>query len=492
MLGKNIKNNFYYIVLIFIFLLGVVLRLKGYLTNPSMWHDECALAWNIKMKTYSDFFCKLRFLQVAPPFFMVATKLLVNLLNVGNLVDKCDMVMRLIPLICGIFSIGVFYFLSKELLSTKKSIALALLLFAFNSVLIDYSYEFKPYSLDVFLTILLILFFLKINITKTSYKKLLFSSIGIAFTIWFSLVSSFVILAGGTNLLFKKEKFKKLSVLFFPILISFIIYFKYYIIGTYQNAGMGMVGFWNDKFILPDFSNFLYLFVENIRYFFFPVKYALFIFICILGGIFIYFKEKKYDFLRISSFIFIFLIIASILRVYPFSTRLIIFLIPIFILLIVKLIDKINWSKKVESVLILTLFLFLIVPQFQLALNKLTQNQNKGEFPREMTAYIVKNYHTNDKIFVNNASRAEYCYYSTFYNIKNEVIFDNLGNNPDKKYSTFLNTLPKGNYWMFLPHDYSPQNIMIKYIKNWAQTNTKILYANEASQSLLLYVKKIF
>ena len=66
-----IKKNIYWILLGFIIFLGLILRLKGLISNPSMWHDECALAWNILEKSYGELFEKLRFLQVAPPMFLV-------------------------------------------------------------------------------------------------------------------------------------------------------------------------------------------------------------------------------------------------------------------------------------------------------------------------------------------------------------------------------------------------------------------------------------
>lgn len=487
---KNIFKKYWYSVLICsIILLGILLRLKGLLINPSMWHDECALAWSVKFKTYMGLFGDLRFGQVAPPLFMVAAKFVVNLFNAQNTLGMCDLAMRVVPFFCGCLAIGVFYLISKELFQTKKAVILSLFFFAVNNVLIQYSFEFKQYESDMFFVLLLILFFIKLNLQNINYKKLVFASLGIALTVWFSFVSVFFIAAGFINLVVKRKNFKKIFWLYLPIFISILLYLKFYILGTYHDNGKGMIGFWGNEFILPNFSNFLYLFVENIRYFFFPVKFILFILILSFYGIFIYLKEKKYDFVNVISLAFIFLIVASILHIYPFAKRLILFLVPIFILLITKPFDKISFNNKIKSFFVLIMLFFILLPQAQYMIINLTKNINKGEFPREMMDYMAKNLKPDDKIFLNKASNTEFYYYASFYNIKNEITQERLDNIPDKKYLQLLNNLPKGNYWFFMPYDYSPNRVIIDFIKDWTKLNAKIIFITEATQSVLMYVR---
>lgn len=484
------KNYIYYFLIVLTFLLGLILRAKGFLTNPSMWHDECALAWNIKFKNYSELFSDLRFFQVAPPLFLVFTKFVVSSFNALNNVENCDLLMRLLPFVCGLSSMGIFYLTSKELFAEKKAVLMALMLFCFNVPLIDYSYEFKPYIIDVFITLLLLLFFLKVNLAQISYKKLFLISIACSLTIFLSLPSCFITAAGGLVLFFKYKRIKKLFILLLPSLIGYILYIKFYIFNIYQHTGIDMSEAWTEKFIVPNFSNFMNLFLENLQYFFFPVKQLLFLVICLLIGLFIYFREKKYTFSSILLLNLFFVLVASILHIYPFYNRLIIFFIPMFILLIAKIFDNILIPPKIQLILFVMVFLFILVPQIYFATFKLTKITNKGEFPREMVAYIAKNIKSNDKIFVNKASRPEYCYYSSFYNIKNKIIFDNYSNNPDSIYLNYLNSFPKGNYWLFLAYDYSPQRKNIEFVQNWAKNHTKILQWSEATQSSLIYVKK--
>ena len=488
-----LKKYWFNFLIISIMLLGVFLRLKGLLINPSMWHDECGLAFNILNKNYHDFFGVLRFHQTAPPFFMIAAKFMVNLFNVSNSIGTCDLILRLIPFSCSVLSIWVFYLICKDIFKAKLSIAFATFLFATNNELINYSYEFKPYAVDVFLILLLILFFIKLDLERISYKKLTLSAIGLSLAVWFSFVSVFAIGAGFINQIIKRKNFKKLFFLCLPITISGLLYLRFYLLNTYLGHSTVMIDFWKDEFVLSNFSNFLPLLVENLRYFFFPATSILFVLMLVIYGIVVLYKEKEYDATNIILLTFLLLVISSAFHIYPFSKRLILFLIPLFLLLMVKPLDKISFSKKTKSLtksfIISITFLCILIPQLLFAIDKINfKSINKGEFPKEMMAFMVQNIKPTDTIFINNASNWEFLYYSSFYNIKNKLINEKLSNTPDDKYLALLNSLEKGNYWFFLPYDYSHLEI-INFVKNWAKQNTKIIYINEATQSTLIYLE---
>ena len=490
MIKDFFKKYWYQLLIVIIIAFGAFLRLKGFVANPSLWHDECALGWNIKFKSYIELFGHLRFLQVAPPLFMVATKFLINLFNASNNPNLFDFITKIIPFTCGTLSIFVFYQICKSVFTTKKTIALALFLFAINATLINYSFEFKQYGSDMFCILLVILFFIKLNLSKINYKNLILASAGFSLLIWFSFTTVFFIGAGFINLLLKRKNIKKILILFLPIFISILLYLKFYLLGTYHDNSKGMLGFWANEFVLPNLSNLLYLLVENIKYFFHPAKCVLFFIVLMIGGIFIFFKEKKYEFINIILLAFLFLIIASTMHFYPFAKRLILFLIPIFILLLTKPLDRVNFSNRIKSFFVLLMLICILLPQLFATFHYLKiKRLNKGEFPREMMEYMIHNLKPTDIIFVNKASNIDYYYYSSFYSFKNQAIIERMTDKPDKEYLDFLNSLPKGNYWFFLPYDSSRLKV-IGYLKNWTKENTKIIYKNEASQSVLIYLKK--
>ena len=488
------KKYWYSFLLLLIILFGVLLRLKGLLINPSMWHDECALGWNIKFKTYSDFLGILRFMQMAPPFFMVATKLMTKILGFS------DIVLRLLPFFAGISSIVAFYLLASKTLKSKFAVICAVFFFAINQQLINYSFEFKPYNFDVLFTIICLLFFIKLNIEKLSMKKILFYGILLSLVPWFSFVSIFIIAGGFLNLnTIKPEVLKNVNWLSFPphlrgrvrvgglqlllalpIIISGLVYLKLYLVNNYI-GGSHMISYWQNSFVTSNPFFFLHLAVENLKYFFFPSKYALFMLILLTWGTVIFLREKS-QFINISLTSFILLIIASFLHFYPFANRLVLLLLPIFLLLILKPLDLIVFNKKIKSFIIISLMFFTFSPQiFQIKDFIATKSISKGEHPREMTEALVKSLKDGDIIFVSNSANTEFAYYSSFYDIKNHLIQEPQ----HSKTSEVLNSLEKGrNYWFYLTFGDS------KPILEWINKNAKIIQNFHAEQSndYLIYI----
>lgn len=474
------KSKVLNFILIGVILFGILLRFKGFLANPSFWHDECAMAWNIKFKSYSELFGVLRFLQIAPPFFSIMTKLLTKIFGFS------EMVFRFIPLIFGCLSIVSFYFLASKTLKFEFTVIGAVFLFAINQRLINYSFEFKPYGVDVFFTIICLLFFINLDMEKLNKLKAFIYGSLLAVVPWFSFVSVFIISGGFLNLFFKniKSNLSKKIALAIPLIISGLIYLKVYLMNNY--TGTHMVNYWQNCFVTANPLHFLSLLAESLRYLFFPVQYVLFLFILLIWGIIIYTKEKS-SFFNISILSFIILIITSFYHIYPFAERLVLFLIPIFLLIIIKPLDLVSFDKKFKLFIILFLTFFTVHPQI-IAVNAFVNAKNidRGEYPREMMEFLVKNLKSNDIIIVNAISNTEFAYYSSFYDIKNKVIQENIKYRTKDKYMTFLNTLKTGYYWLYLPYDYTDYPVN-PWIQSWAETK-KVIYSAKNNRSILMYV----
>jgi len=481
---KFFKKYGYVILLGLIVLLGVLLRLKGLLDNPDLWHDECALAWNIKFKNYGDFFGILRFMQMAPPFFMIMTKLITNIFGLS------DISLRILPFLAGIGSIIAFYFLAGKTMKSKAVALWAVFFFAINQRLIGYSFEFKQYNFDVFFTIICLLFFINLDLKKLSVKKSVLYGVLLSVVPWFSFTSVFIIVGGVINILFKIFKNKDKNSLFpisyslFPIIISCLIYLKIYLLNNYTCTHM--VNYWQGSFLNANPVFFIYLLIDNMKYFFFPMMFALLAFVLFFAGIDIFYREKS-TFVEIFSISFILLIIASLLHLYPFSSRLILFLLPMFLLLMLKPLDKVLSAKKIKLVVVFLLTFFTFCPQI-MAINSYihTKNISRGEYPREMMDYMIQNIKKDDNVFVNSASDVEFAYYSSFYDIKNNVIQERVTNEPQEKYAAFLKDLKKGYYWFYLPYD-SSRRPVFGQILSWINTQ-KIIYSTQKDKSVLMYV----
>src|ERR1051325_5728529 len=131
-------------------LLGIVLRLRQYLTGRSLWSDEAMLALNIVNRNLIGLFKPLDYNQGSPIGFLMIEKIF------SFPFGRSEYALRFFPLIVGSASIWLFYLLLKRTTSGAGLLA-ALTLFVLNQRLIYYSSEVKQYILDVFITIGLLL-----------------------------------------------------------------------------------------------------------------------------------------------------------------------------------------------------------------------------------------------------------------------------------------------------------------------------------------------
>lgn len=482
---KSFFNLFNFLLLI-IFAVGIFLRAKCYIANPSLWHDECALAWNIKTKSYFELFGELRFLQVAPPLFLISIKALFDACKVGTNVAFADMIMVAIPFISSIFSIFVFYFITKEIFEKKITKLFANAFFAINFALINYSYQLKQYSTDVLVVLLVTLAFLKLNPEKLSKKSTIFFALLTFLSIWFSFISVFFILGGLLILFAKRKGLNNVSTIAIVFLISCFLYAKIYVFSTFSHNSTGMIGYWGQDFINKDFSNFLALLLENTKYFFAPIKFDIYMLCIIATGFVSSLFLKRKDFTAYLTLALLTLCISSIFKIYPFLGRVILFLAPFFIIYFVFPLEFVQKDRKIVSTLLIGLIgIVFVLNGFFMTKFALLKTYTKSEIPRELMQIINKNIKSTDKIFITQSSNCEYFYYSSFFKRKNQLEYKQYEND-FVKYLAELKKL-KGHYWIYLPYDTSIQDQTTYKIVQWTKTHAKVLKYVQNGQSVLIY-----
>ena len=127
--GDLVKKYFYYFFVGLILLGGFFLRLKLLMDNSSFWFDESALGFNILNLGFKDLFGILHLQQIAPPFFLVTSKVFVNIFGAS------DLVLRLFPFIIGNLAMILFFLILKQNFNHKLKILFGLFLFCFNILL---------------------------------------------------------------------------------------------------------------------------------------------------------------------------------------------------------------------------------------------------------------------------------------------------------------------------------------------------------------------
>lgn len=480
---EKIKKYHFQICLGLIFTLGFILRLKGYLINPPLWHDESALGWNIVNKSYIELFGKLRFLQVAPPLFLILSKFIVFLFDGYHNVLRCDLALRTIPFICGVCTMPMFYIVGKKLLNSKWTVLAGLMLIAFNPVLINYSFEFKPYSADVLCSLIAMYILLNIDLKTDSIKTTIKKALILSILPWFSFGSTFLIIACIMTLSFKRDNPKLFMTILLINILSAFLYLKVYVINSYANSSTGMINFWQNQFVKADLSNLAQLNSENLSYFYMNLPYLsiTILTLCIIAGFILFIKDGKYKYIFLSLLTLSVTISASVMKYYPYSRRMVIFLIPFIILYIVKITDVKKWIVG------WIIFLFILLPHFIFTINFLnTKAINKGDFSRIIMQIVYDNIKPNDIIVISEGSNSDYFYYNTFYNLPNKIEYIKPNTSKGETNSELLKRLPKGEYWLFLSYDYDTSFKNMKEIVQWASENGKVIFKTQSTQSALI------
>ncbi len=177
-----------------LFWLGALLRVWVYLGNRPYWMDESSLRANLSGGPILDFTRPLSADQLAPFGFLIAERLIVALCGDSTYAT------RLIPLICGIAALWLFRDLAERSLSRSGAIV-AMILFAFSDDLIYYASELKPYSSDLAVGLAVTLVGFKELHEGGCNRRLILLALLVVVSPWASFSSVFVVAGCGATLL---------------------------------------------------------------------------------------------------------------------------------------------------------------------------------------------------------------------------------------------------------------------------------------------------
>ncbi len=146
-----LKKYWYHILIFAIIICAIVFRVEALRIRESWW-DEAALAYNfVENEGILWTFKPLAHFQMAPPLFLILTKF------VTSIFQGTEWSYRIIPFLSSIISIPVFYILSTKFLTQKRAVIFANFLYAVNFALIRWATEFKQYSGDILIFMLVFL-----------------------------------------------------------------------------------------------------------------------------------------------------------------------------------------------------------------------------------------------------------------------------------------------------------------------------------------------
>ncbi len=139
----------YRIVLVGILTLGLALRGYHYFREPSMWHDEAAVAVNVLDRGYAELLGPLTFHEAAPPLFLWLEKTVCLVLGDGVFA------LRLPAFLASCAALPLLAWAACRLLEPRAALWV-LFLFAVSESLAWHACEAKPYAFDVLAAVVLV------------------------------------------------------------------------------------------------------------------------------------------------------------------------------------------------------------------------------------------------------------------------------------------------------------------------------------------------
>jgi hypothetical protein len=175
-------------------LLGAVLRAWQYLANSSLWIDELALARNLVERSFVRLLEPLDYAQVAPPGFLLVEKIAIAAFGTS------EYSLRAFPFFCGLCSLVLFWIAAERILRGWAA-TFAVALFSLGIPFIYFSAQVKQYSSDVAAALCVLAATLQVRHRGfTARRAWGLGALG-AVIVWFSQPAVFVLAGIGAGLL---------------------------------------------------------------------------------------------------------------------------------------------------------------------------------------------------------------------------------------------------------------------------------------------------
>lgn len=425
-----VKNKNFWIML-FVVILGIVLRLIFIDKPDGLWNDEY-LSWQIASIPLGKNFINAVIAQCHMPFYYLYLKFFVHFL--GN----SDLMLRLTSVPIGVLSIISMYFVGKELKNERLGILTASFT-ALSSFLIYFSQEVRFYELLFLFSSLSLLYTIKLGKIQNKQNTILYiisnlfiiftHTLGFVFVIFNMTFMSFWLLK--TDSKYRKPVMLTWSILFLALLSCFTIALKTFsshpLSQWWGHFSIADIGFFFTDYFSPVLTNIVsapdnFFYNFNISF----VIFAILPSIIAAAGIVRALKSKRYDILGlfyVALAFILFLLVLALTGKLLFITKYSMEIYPILILLVCF--GLAEFKPALSNVLI---FLFCGLSMFYLLTNPQSAPRIRRSEGHKIVADLLKatNLKKGDVILINYYPEDRFEKYFNFSNY--QVISFNKSN----------------------------------------------------------------
>jgi len=328
-------------------LMGLSVRIVAFLYNRSLWVDEAMLASSLVQRDYLGLLLPLDYSQGAPIAYLWVTKTLIHLFG------SSEYILRLPSLLAGMASVPLFHLVLKKVFDDPRP-WIGTAFFATTPFLINYSLEFKPYMLDGMITLISVyLFHLAIHKKiKTGWLMAYCAAVT-----WVSFPSIFPVAAfslawfGWSAFRANKAEMARSLTVGMVALTSFSLYY----LAFFHTLEANLSGpFWQQlRFpLVPKGIDDLMLIKTMATHYLGPFgRPALFLVAAMSAGALSLFFIKKYRRVLVFTLTALALLFtASYLGYYGMLNRLLLFLVPLHMLIIMALYREIHMRWRAPAI----------------------------------------------------------------------------------------------------------------------------------------------
>jgi hypothetical protein len=410
---------------------GILLRVMQFASGRSLWADEAKLSLNILNRSYLELTQVLDYDQVAPIGFLWLEKLATQIFG------ETDVALRIVPFVASITSLVLVYYLARRFIH-PIGVPIAVALFALQGREIYYASEIKQYSGDVMVALLLVSVIYRQTSQLTRQQMFWFAGVG-AIAIWLSHPSIFILasLAGAqifAQVIRRIRDRKPVDIAaWIPVYGAWAVSFgAFYLLSLGENSGNDtLLASWASRRAFPSgFPDLDWLFYSLKRLFWKPLDFPKPFFDKVaiaasLVGI-VSLARRNIATVLVLLLPTALTLVAAYLYKYPFYSRVLMFLVPFWMLLMAQGVAQIItlrvtlpslssvWTRIVASCIgFAWLGLLLYVPAVN-AQAYLSPPVTDEEI-KPVMAYIEDHWQPNDLIYVFQKSQFQFQFYREQY-----------------------------------------------------------------------------
>ena len=411
---------------------GVALRLIRYLANRSLWLDEAFLAESMLTYSFRQLATEpLLHWQAAPVGFLFLQKLAVSAFGTS------EYVLRLVPLLTGLASVPLFAAIARRCLPPAGALV-ALAMFVALEPLVYYTAEAKQYSIDVAVALAMVAASQRVLDSPNATGRLLTLATLGAVAIFVSHPSIFMLASAGLLLLVVLLKARLARATIFLTVVGvcwlalFVANYAVFLRPLLRHAGLA--SYWSggympwDRSALPWLGRALHGVYTDYGSMWLPLPDVA-VLATLLGAAWLWRTGRRT--LALLTLPILLTLAAAALHRFPFSGRLILFLVPMVILLIgagvQALVDATLPGPRLVPAFVIAV---LLGPSLVLALYYVVRPAQREEM-KAVLAHVRDHRQPGDVLYVWNISQVPFRYYR-----------DRFGLGPDRFGIAGMNWIP--------------------------------------------------